>query len=109
MELESGGRLPLWPDVNLSKQPQLGSAQLGSRALPSDCDLPLGKPAVDTHWENVRKAQTEVQFLCQGGTVWRRGSHQGRQTLCTLQQTLAGCSGWSMNGKRDSSLESAAN
>lgn len=25
VELESGGRLPLWPDVNLSKQPQLGS------------------------------------------------------------------------------------
>lgn len=86
VELESGGRLLLWPDVNLSKQPRLRS-----QALPLDSDLPFAKTAVDIYWENVRKAQKEVQLLCQRGTVWRRGSHQGRQTLCTPQQTLVDC------------------
>lgn len=33
MELESGGRLLLWPDVNLSKRPQLGSAHEHSRRI----------------------------------------------------------------------------
>lgn len=78
VELESGGRLLLWPDVNLSKQPQLHS-----RALPLDCNPPLGKAAADIYRENVRKAQAEVQFPRQRGTVWGRGSDQGRKTLGT--------------------------
>lgn len=78
VELESGGRLLLWPDVNLSKLPQLHS-----RALPLDCNPPLGKAAADIYRENVRKAQAEVQFPRQRGTVWGRGSDQGRKTLGT--------------------------
>lgn len=74
--LESGGRLLLWPDVSLSKQPQLSS-----RAFLLDSDPPFGKSAVDIYEKNVRKAQAEVQFLCQRRKGCGRGSDKGRLPL----------------------------
>lgn len=86
VELESGGRLLLWPDVSLSKQPLLSS-----RAFLLDSDPPFGKSAVDIYEKNVRKAQAEVQFLCQRRKGCRRGSDKGRLPLCALQKSWVDC------------------
>lgn len=50
VELESAGRLLLWPDVSLSKQPQLFS-----RAFLLDSNPPFGKSAVDTYEKKCTK------------------------------------------------------
>lgn len=65
---ESWWRLPLWPDVKLSRQ-----LQLSSKVLLPDFNLLFTTAALDIWGENVRTTQAEVQPLCQRRESCRRG------------------------------------